>query len=130
VLILWLKMVWKMDTLGSQNGEWKFGKRPIYSCRAHIATSFVPAAIVTGRAVFRGDLEIGGGRGIRSTFCEYQVSGLIILHRNRFSIFGQGRYGGPYRGFDGIFYGMWAHMCRRFGGRCTFGGIKSLVSTA
>jgi hypothetical protein len=37
-----------MDTLGSRNGEWKFGKRPIYSCRAHIATSFVPAAIVTG----------------------------------------------------------------------------------
>jgi hypothetical protein len=87
-----------MDTLGSRNGEWKFGKRPIYSCRAHIATSFVPAAIVTGRAVFRGDLEIQGGRGIRSTFCEYQVSGLIILHRNRFSIFGQGVYGGPYRG--------------------------------
>jgi hypothetical protein len=40
-----------MDTLGSRNGEWKFGKRPIYSYRAHIATSFVPAAIVSGRAV-------------------------------------------------------------------------------
>jgi hypothetical protein len=37
-----------MDTVGSQNGEWKFGKRPIYSCRAHTATSFVPAVIVTG----------------------------------------------------------------------------------
>jgi hypothetical protein len=41
---------------------------------------------------------IQGARGIRSTVCEYQVSGLIILHRNRFPIFGQGRYGGPYRG--------------------------------
>jgi hypothetical protein len=41
-------------------------KRPIYSCRAHIATSFVLVVIVTGREVFRGDLEILGGRGIRS----------------------------------------------------------------
>jgi hypothetical protein len=31
-------------------------------------------------------------------FCEYQVSGLIILHRNRFPIFGQGVYGGSYKG--------------------------------
>jgi hypothetical protein len=53
-----------MDTVGSRNGEWKFGKRPIYSCRAHIATSFVPVAIVTGRVVFKGDLEIREGRGI------------------------------------------------------------------
>jgi hypothetical protein len=87
-----------MDALGSQNDEWKFGKRPTYSCRAHIATSFVPVATVTGRADFRGDLEIQGGRGIRSTFCEFQVSGLIILHRNRLSIFGQGWYRGPYWG--------------------------------
>jgi hypothetical protein len=87
-----------MDTLGSRNGEWKCGKRPIYSCRAQIATSFVSAAIVTGRVVFRGDLEIRGGRGIQSMVCEYQVSGLIILHRNRLSIFGQGLYGGSYRG--------------------------------
>jgi hypothetical protein len=36
-------------------------KRPIYSCRAHIATSFVLAAITTRREVFRGDLEILGG---------------------------------------------------------------------
>jgi hypothetical protein len=36
-------------------------KRPIYSCRAHIATSFVLAAIVIGQEVFRGDLEILGG---------------------------------------------------------------------
>jgi hypothetical protein len=28
---------------------------------------------------------------------ERQVSGLIILHRNRISFFGQGLYGGPYR---------------------------------
>jgi hypothetical protein len=33
-------------------------ERPIYSCRAHIATAFVLAARVTGREVFRGDLEI------------------------------------------------------------------------
>jgi hypothetical protein len=50
-----------MDTVGSQNGEWKFGKRPIYSCRTHIATSFVPTAIVTGRGIFKGELEIRGG---------------------------------------------------------------------
>ena len=56
-------------------------KRPIYSCRAHISTSFVPATIVTGRAVFRGDLEIQGGRGIQLAISELQVSGLIILHR-------------------------------------------------
>jgi hypothetical protein len=108
-----------MDTLGSRNGEWKFGRRPIYSCRAHIATSFVPAATVTGRANCRGDLEFQGARGIRSTVCEYQVSGLIILHRNRFPIFGQGRYGGPYRGFEGFFGRMWAHMHGRFSGRRT-----------
>jgi hypothetical protein len=106
-----------MDTLGSRNVEWKFGKRPIYSCRAHIATSFVPAATVTGRADCRGDLEFQGARGIRSTVCESQVSGLIILHRNRFPIFGQGRYGGPYRGFEGFFGRMWAHMHGRFSGR-------------
>jgi hypothetical protein len=50
MLIPWLKTVRKMDVVGSRNGEWKFGKRPIYSCRAHIATSFVPAATVTFRA--------------------------------------------------------------------------------
>jgi hypothetical protein len=33
-------------------------KRPIYSCRAHISTSFVLDTIVTGREVFRGDFEI------------------------------------------------------------------------
>jgi hypothetical protein len=87
-----------MDTVGSWNGEWKFDKRPIYSCRAHIATSFVPAAIVTGQEVFSEDLEIRGGRGSRLRICEYQVSGLIILHRNRFSIFGQGLYRGLYKG--------------------------------
>ena len=58
MLISWLKTVRKMDVVGSRNGEWKFGKNPIYRCRAHIATSFVPAAIVTRQAVFRGDLEI------------------------------------------------------------------------
>jgi hypothetical protein len=35
-----------MDIVGSRNDEWKFGKNPIYSCRAHIATSFVPAVTV------------------------------------------------------------------------------------
>jgi hypothetical protein len=33
-------------------------ERPIYSCRAHIATSFVLSTRVTRREVFRGDLEI------------------------------------------------------------------------
>jgi hypothetical protein len=46
MLIPWLKTVRRMDVVGSRNGEWKFGKNPIYSCRAHIATSFVPAATV------------------------------------------------------------------------------------
>jgi hypothetical protein len=46
---------------------------------------------------------IQGARGIRSTVCKFQVSGLIILHRNRFLIFGQGRYGGSYKGFLGDF---------------------------
>jgi hypothetical protein len=46
MLIPWLKTVRKMDIVGSRNDEWKFGKNPIYSCRAHIATSFVPASIV------------------------------------------------------------------------------------
>jgi hypothetical protein len=50
MLIPWLKMARKTNVVGSRNGEWKFGKNPIYSCRAHIATSFVPAATVTGRA--------------------------------------------------------------------------------
>jgi hypothetical protein len=43
-------MVRKMDAMGSRNGEWKLGKNPIYSCRAHIATSFVLAASVSSRA--------------------------------------------------------------------------------
>jgi hypothetical protein len=94
-----------MDTLGSRNGEWKFGKRAIYSCRAHIATSFVPAATVTGRADFRGDLVIQGGRGIRSTFCEFQVSGLIILHRNRFQFLGRVGTGGRTGGLRGFLIG-------------------------
>jgi hypothetical protein len=117
MLIPWLKTVWKMDTLGSQNVEWKFGKRPIYSCRAHIATSFVPVATVTGRADCRVDLEFQGTRDIRLTVCESQVSGLIIMHRNRFPICGQGRYGGLYRGFEGFLGRMWAHMHGRFSGR-------------
>jgi hypothetical protein len=60
---------------------------------------------------------IQGARGSRLTVCELQVSGLIILHRNRFLIFGQGRYGGPYRGFKGFFLRMWARMRGRFSGR-------------
>ena len=56
-------------------------------------------------------------RGSRLTVCELQVSGLIILHRNRFPIFGQGRYGGLYKGFKGFFHRMWAHMHERFSGR-------------
>jgi hypothetical protein len=76
-------------------------KRPIYSCRAHIATSFVLASIVIGREAFRGDYEIQGGRGIRSRTHEYQVSGLIILHRIRISFCGQWLYGRPYKGVLG-----------------------------
>ena len=30
MLIPWLKMDWKMDTVGSWNGEWKFGKKILY----------------------------------------------------------------------------------------------------
>jgi hypothetical protein len=60
VLISWLKMDQKMDTWSSQNGVWKFGKRTIYNCRAHIATSFVPAVRVIGREIFKGYLEILG----------------------------------------------------------------------
>jgi hypothetical protein len=40
-------------------------ERPIYSCRAHVATSFVIAARVIGREVFKGDLEFSGGQGSR-----------------------------------------------------------------
>jgi hypothetical protein len=76
-------------------------ERPIYSYRAHIATSFVPDTRVTGREVFRGDLEILGERGSRFRTNELQVSSLIILHRSRFSIYGQGLYGGSYKGFYG-----------------------------
>jgi hypothetical protein len=36
--------------------------------------------------------------------CEFQVSGLIVLHRNRFLIFGQGRYGGG--GVQGVLGGF------------------------
>jgi hypothetical protein len=73
---------------------------------------------------------ISGARGIRSTVCEFQVSGLIILHRTRFSIFGQGRYGGPYRGFEGIFDRMWAHMHKRFSGRSAYVRACSLNMSA
>jgi hypothetical protein len=52
-LIPWLKTVRKMDAVGFWNGEWKFGKNPIYSCRAHIDTSFVPAAIVIPERIQR-----------------------------------------------------------------------------
>jgi hypothetical protein len=76
-------------------------ERPIYSCRAHIATSFVPTVKVIGQDIFRGDLEILGERGSRFKTSELQVSSLVILHRIRFSIWGQGLYGGSYRGFCG-----------------------------
>ena len=59
MLIPWVKTVGKMDIVGSRNDEWKFGKNPIYSCRAHIATSFVPAATVIPERIERrfSDLE-------------------------------------------------------------------------
>ena len=69
---------------------------------------------------------ISGARGILSMVCEFQVSGLIILHRNRFPIFGQGRYGVPYRGFEGFFGRMWAHMHGRFNGRHAYVHTYSL----
>ena len=54
MLIPWLKTVRKMDAVGSRNSEWKLGKKNlIYSCRAHIATSFVPAAIVIPERIQR-----------------------------------------------------------------------------
>jgi hypothetical protein len=53
MLIPWLKTVRKMDAVGSRNSEWKLGKNPIYSCRAHIATSFVPTAIVIPERIQR-----------------------------------------------------------------------------
>jgi hypothetical protein len=53
-----------MDTLGSQNGEWKFGKMPIYSYRAHIATSFVLVAIVSGRAVSEEICRFGEDKAV------------------------------------------------------------------
>jgi hypothetical protein len=41
-----------MDVRSSRKGVWKFWQKgPIYSCRAHIATSFVPAAIVIGEEI-------------------------------------------------------------------------------
>jgi hypothetical protein len=67
-------------------------ERPIYSYRAHIFTSFVLVSRVTGQELFRGDLEILGERGNRFRISELQVSSLIVLHRIRFSISGQGLY--------------------------------------
>jgi hypothetical protein len=49
--------------------------------------------------------------------CEFQVSGLNILHSYRFPIFGQGRYGGSYGSFRGFLGRGWVHMRGRFGGR-------------
>jgi hypothetical protein len=74
-------------------------KKTIYSCRAHIATSFVPTVRVIGQEIFRGDLEIPEERGSRFRTNELHVSCLIILHRIRVSIFGQGLYRGSYRRF-------------------------------
>ena len=70
-LISWLKTVRKMDAMGSRNGECKFGKNPIYSCRAHIATSFVPVAITIPKRISSIfiDSESTGHRilGVRDT---------------------------------------------------------------
>jgi hypothetical protein len=92
MLIPWLKTVRKMDVVGSRNGEWKFGKNPIYNCRAHIATSFVPAAIVIPEQSQR---SLSDSESTGHPFAgELQVSALNILHSYRFQNFGQGRYGG------------------------------------
>jgi hypothetical protein len=50
---------------------------------------------------------ISRARGIRFPACEFQVSGLNILHSYRFQIFGQGRYGGSYGNFRGFFGRGW-----------------------
>jgi hypothetical protein len=63
-------------------------ERPMYSCRAHIATSFVLTARVTGREVFKGNFEILGEQGSQFRTTKLQVSSLIVLHRSRFSIYG------------------------------------------
>jgi hypothetical protein len=49
-------------------------------------------------------------RGICFPACEFQVSGLNILHSYRFQIFGQGRYGGSYGRFSGFLARGWALM--------------------
>jgi hypothetical protein len=72
-LILSLETVRKMVAVGSRNGEWKFGKNSIYSCKAHIATSFVPAATVNSRAD-REEIE---------QFWEHQAS---VFWRARFRL--------------------------------------------
>jgi hypothetical protein len=82
-------------------GSGSLAKRTIYSCRAHIATSFVPVVRVIGREIFIGDLEILGEQGSQFKTSKLQVSCLIVLHRIRVSIFGQGLYGGSYRRFCG-----------------------------
>jgi hypothetical protein len=55
-------------------------KGTIYSCRAHIATSFVPAGQSEWTRVLRRDLEILGDRASRFRIHECQVSGRILLH--------------------------------------------------
>ena len=72
MLILWLKTVRKMDAVGSWNGEWKFGKNPIYSCRAHIATSFVLAAIVIPERIQR---RFSDSESTRHPFPDVRVAG-------------------------------------------------------
>ena len=42
----------KMDVQSSRKGVWKFWQKgPIYSCRAHIATSFVPTTKLVGKEI-------------------------------------------------------------------------------
>jgi hypothetical protein len=77
----------KMDVVGSRNDEWKFGKNPTYSCRAHIATSFVPAATVIPERIER---RFSDSESTRPRFpsCELQVSRLNVLLSCRCQIFG------------------------------------------
>jgi hypothetical protein len=60
-----------MDAVGSRNGEWKFGKNPIYSGRAYIATSFVPAAIVIPEQIQR---RLSDFKSMRHPFPGVRVS--------------------------------------------------------
>jgi hypothetical protein len=73
----------------------------IYSCRAHNATSFVLVVLLSGQASLEEFWRFWEIEAAQFRTNELQVSCHIILHRIRVFVFGQGLYGGPYRGFCG-----------------------------